>query len=216
MLENSVIGERPRVLSRCIHNRTDDDCGYFKWADELEDPSYVTHYELNCVETRISKKLDSIVFMMKVFVAVVVINIIIRFHEQYLYYARTDHLSSKCPLDLADNFTRGRFPAREVQQRRSGNTRQRGRQRRQGRVRNGSRAERAATRGDALRAAKLRGDASRAERRHAATGDAVTPRRQSGQSERRHAGRAGDTRIRGQASRAARAGRATSYEMVKI
>ncbi|PKU85620.1 hypothetical protein MA16_Dca003361 [Dendrobium catenatum] len=59
-----------RQFYRCIYNRSDDDCHYFKWVDEEEEPCYVTYNELNVYKRRNSKKLDHILLMIKVFVAV--------------------------------------------------------------------------------------------------------------------------------------------------
>ncbi|PKU62221.1 hypothetical protein MA16_Dca011514 [Dendrobium catenatum] len=67
-----------RQFYRCVYNRSEDDCSYFKWVDELEDPSYVTHYELKAYEARNSKNFDSIRLMLKVLLVMVFIDITAR------------------------------------------------------------------------------------------------------------------------------------------
>ncbi|PKU69782.1 hypothetical protein MA16_Dca019058 [Dendrobium catenatum] len=69
-----------RQFYRCIYNRSDDDCHYFKWVDEEEEPCYVTCYEFNAFDRKTSKKLDRILLMIKVFVAVVLIDVTIRLY----------------------------------------------------------------------------------------------------------------------------------------
>ncbi|KAI0499753.1 hypothetical protein KFK09_017961 [Dendrobium nobile] len=69
-----------RQFYRCIYNRSDDDCHYFKWVDEEEEPCYVTRYEFNAFDRKTSKKLDRILLMIKVFVAVVLIDVTIRLY----------------------------------------------------------------------------------------------------------------------------------------
>ncbi|KAL0914990.1 hypothetical protein M5K25_015385 [Dendrobium thyrsiflorum] len=67
-----------RKIYRCINNRTEDDCRYFKWIDEVEDASYGTHDEYEGFEAKICKKLDWIIFLIKVFIATVLLDIAIR------------------------------------------------------------------------------------------------------------------------------------------
>ncbi|KAL0927114.1 hypothetical protein M5K25_001272 [Dendrobium thyrsiflorum] len=67
-----------RQFYRCVYNRSEDDCSYFKWADELDEPSYVTHNEFKASDARNSKKLDSILLMMKVLLVMFFIDITVR------------------------------------------------------------------------------------------------------------------------------------------
>ncbi|KAH0469608.1 hypothetical protein IEQ34_001166 [Dendrobium chrysotoxum] len=66
-----------RKFYRCINNRTDDDCRYFKWIDEVEEASYGTYDEYEGFEVKIFKKLEWIIFLIKVFIATVLLDITI-------------------------------------------------------------------------------------------------------------------------------------------
>ncbi|KAL0904990.1 hypothetical protein M5K25_027159 [Dendrobium thyrsiflorum] len=67
-----------RKIYRSINNRTEDNCRYFKWIDEVEDASYGTHDEYEEFEAKICKKLYWIIFLIKVFIATVLLDIAIR------------------------------------------------------------------------------------------------------------------------------------------
>ncbi|PKU63309.1 hypothetical protein MA16_Dca013353 [Dendrobium catenatum] len=44
---------RGKQFYRCIHNRTDDDCNFFKWINELEEPSLDTHYAWRGIDEKV-------------------------------------------------------------------------------------------------------------------------------------------------------------------
>ncbi|KAI0529655.1 hypothetical protein KFK09_002209 [Dendrobium nobile] len=67
-----------RQFYRCIYNRSEDDCNFFKWVDEQEESSYVTHYKLKASDQRIAEKLNLILLTMKVFAVMIFIDITIR------------------------------------------------------------------------------------------------------------------------------------------
>ncbi|KAH0459345.1 hypothetical protein IEQ34_012159 [Dendrobium chrysotoxum] len=57
----------------------EDDYWYFKWTDDVEETSYGTPNEIEGFEARMAKKLDFIIFLMKLFIGVVLVDIAILF-----------------------------------------------------------------------------------------------------------------------------------------
>ncbi|KAI0527049.1 hypothetical protein KFK09_002645 [Dendrobium nobile] len=48
--------------------------------DELEEPYHDTHYDLKAADDKILKKLDLVIFQLKVFIALVALDVIVKMY----------------------------------------------------------------------------------------------------------------------------------------
>ncbi|KAI0504919.1 hypothetical protein KFK09_015876 [Dendrobium nobile] len=66
---------RGRKFYRCPRNRSQDNCGYLKWVDETYQTINVTKYQLVAYEEKLTRKLESITFQVRIVIAILIINV---------------------------------------------------------------------------------------------------------------------------------------------